>query len=142
MTMVQVPEQAHSQQNPTTKAESAHFQTFSASATLCVIADVKRGEIPMVRFLLSVLLFVSVSVQASSSLRVDNKVLTIGDTAARVQQLMGEPTARVVLPAQTGPLPENQLLPREQWQYAQDGKTIVITIIGGRAISFDTRYEP
>lgn len=94
----------------------------------------------MSRYLILGLLLVSIAAHASTSLRVDNKVLTIGDSAAKVMQLMGEPTVRTLLHEATGGLPNNQLLPKEQWQYLQDGKTIVITIVGGRATNFETLY--
>jgi len=87
------------------------------------------------------LLLVSATAHAATSLRVGSKVLTIGDSAARVQQLMGTPTVRTLLHDAPGGLPDNQLGPREQWQYAQDGKTIVITIVGGKVTDFETQYE-
>lgn len=40
----------------------------------------------MSRYLILVLLLVSIAAHASTSLRVDNKVLTIGDGAAKVMQ--------------------------------------------------------
>jgi hypothetical protein len=62
--------------------------------------------------------------------------------------LMGPPTLRApaqdphgTMPHATADgLPDQRLLPREQWQYAQDGKTVVITLVGGRAVQFDTLY--
>ena len=94
----------------------------------------------MTRMFMLALLFVSTASFAATSLRVGSKVLTIGDSATRVLQLMGEPTLRTLSDAR-GAMPSNQLVPVEQWQYAQDGKTIVITLVGGRATKFDTLYE-
>lgn len=94
----------------------------------------------MTRMLMLALLFFCTACFASTSLRVGSKVLTIGDSATRVIQLMGEPTLRTMVHANGG-MPDNQLTPREEWQYAQNGKTIVITIIGGRATQFETLYE-
>jgi hypothetical protein len=94
----------------------------------------------MARILMLTLLFVCTTSFAATSLRVGSKVLTIGDSATRVLQLMGEPSLRTLSHA-AGDMPNNQLMPREQWQYAQDGKTIVITIVGGRATNFETLYE-
>ncbi|GLQ50948.1 DUF2845 domain-containing protein [Dyella flava] len=93
------------------------------------------------RYLIFILLLVSASAHAMSSLRVGDKVLTIGDSAARVQELMGPPTIRVYIQRTMHGQPDNQLVPGEEWQYAQDGKTIVVTILGGRATSFDTLYR-
>lgn len=81
------------------------------------------------------------AVHASTSLRVDNKVLVIGDSAARVVQLMGEPQVRAFKQLQAGVLPGNQLANGEEWQYPQDGKTIVITIAGGRVANFETVHD-
>ncbi|GAB2560657.1 DUF2845 domain-containing protein [Dyella jejuensis] len=87
------------------------------------------------------LLLASITAHAATSLRVGSKVLTIGDSAVHVLQLMGEPTIRTFKQQQANGLPDNQLALAEQWQYAQDGKTIVITIVGGRATNFETLYE-
>lgn len=89
---------------------------------------------------LSMLFFCAV-VHAETSLRVGNKVLTLGDSAVRVQQLLGQPTIRALSRAHVGGMPDNQLVSVEQWQYAQDGKTIVITIHGGRVANIETLYE-
>jgi hypothetical protein len=103
-------------------------------------ASVSLG-VPMRRYLALAVLLVSISVHAMTSLRVGSKVLTIGDSAVRVLQLMGEPTLRVFKQYQVNGMPDNQLANGEEWQYAQDGKTIVITIVGGRATKFDTLYD-
>ncbi|RDS84888.1 DUF2845 domain-containing protein [Dyella monticola] len=95
----------------------------------------------MARYLILVLLLISATAYAESSLRVGTKVLTIGDSATRVQQLMGQPTIRTFISTPSSSLPNNQLMPGEQWQYAQDGKTIVITIVDGRIVKFETLYE-
>ena len=95
----------------------------------------------MFRYLLFALLLVCVSAHAANSLRVDSKLLMIGDTAARVMQLMGEPTARALVSGANGGMPNNQLVPGEEWQYAQGDKTIIVTLVGERVTSFETRYE-
>jgi hypothetical protein len=95
----------------------------------------------MLRYLALALLFASFALHAAASLRVGNKVLTIGDSAVRVLELMGPPTLRALVPDPHGSVADNQLLAREEWQYAQDGKTIVITLVGGRAVQFDTLYH-
>jgi hypothetical protein len=95
----------------------------------------------MRRYLVLLLWLACATAHAATSLRVGSKVLTLGDSAARVQQLMGEPTVRVFKLLQVNGLPDNQLTSAEEWQYAQDGKTEVITIVGGRVVKFDTLYE-
>jgi hypothetical protein len=38
-------------------------------------------------------------------------------------------------------LPNNQLSAGELWQYARDGKTIIITVVGGRVTDIETLYQ-
>ena len=96
----------------------------------------------MFRYLILVLSLTSMTVHAETSLRINNKVLTVGDSAARILQLMGEPTIRAFASTQTGGLPANQLASGEHWQYSQNGKTVIVTIIGGRVANFETLYQP
>jgi hypothetical protein len=108
----------------------------------------------MRRYLLLGLLFASVTAHAATSLRVNDKVLTIGDSAAYVQQLMGPPTMRsyVHLDGNSAAtrthlrwanrnLPDDQLAYAEQWQYVQGNKIEIITIVGGRVTNFETEYH-
>jgi uncharacterized protein YaeQ len=101
----------------------------------------ERKESLMYRYLALILLLISVSAHTSDSLRVDNKVLTVGDSAVRVLQLMGQPTIRAFQDAQVGALPRNQLAPGELWQYERPGMTIIVTIVGGRVAKFETLYQ-
>ncbi|HTV86630.1 MAG TPA: DUF2845 domain-containing protein [Dyella sp.] len=95
----------------------------------------------MPRYLPLVILLLSTVVQAATSLRVGNKVLTIGDSAVRVQELLGPPAMRTFLAQETGGMPKNQMGPGEQWQYAREGSTVVITIVGGKVANIDTLYH-
>lgn len=95
----------------------------------------------MQRYLITFLLLTSFSVHAADSLRVGAEVLTTGDSAVRVLELMGQPTIREFQYPQGGGLPANQVAPGEQWQYANGGKTTVITIIGGRVANIETLYH-
>lgn len=95
----------------------------------------------MKRYVWLALACVSFAAQAATSLRVNDKVLTVGDTAARVQQLLGSPTLRTYLHRQDGGLPDDQLAHGEQWQYVQNGKTEIITIVNGRVTDFQTQYN-
>jgi hypothetical protein len=95
----------------------------------------------MRRYLLLLLLLASMTLHAASSLRVGSKVLIIGDSAARVLQLMGEPSIRAFKQLQTGALPSNQLATGEEWQYLQEGRTIIITVAGGRVVNFETIHD-
>ncbi|HTV84829.1 MAG TPA: DUF2845 domain-containing protein [Dyella sp.] len=95
----------------------------------------------MSRYLPLVLLLLSTIAHAATSLRVGNKVLTIGDSAVRVQALMGLPAMRTFLTQETGGMPNNQMARGEQWQYAREGSTVVITIVGGRVANIETLYH-
>jgi hypothetical protein len=84
---------------------------------------------------------------ASDSLRVGNRVLVVGDSAATVSALLGKPThkshqgasrsggrhgkrARSVSASATR---------GEQWQYRRNGKVIVVTLVDGRVSDIDER---
>lgn len=95
----------------------------------------------MSRYLLLGLLFASAAAYAATSLRVNDKVLTVGDSAAYVQQLMGPPTMRTYMHVRDGGLPDDQVARGEQWQYAQDNKVEIITIVNGRVANFQTEYH-
>jgi hypothetical protein len=90
--------------------------------------------------LIVVLFAFSAAVQASSTLRVGNQVLTAGDSRERVTELLGKPSSkshkhasrsrsssrrggvRIVSNDQGG----------EQWRYRRDGHVTVVTIVDGR----------
>ncbi|WP_243042865.1 DUF2845 domain-containing protein [Dyella sedimenti] len=91
--------------------------------------------------LISMLWIASASSFAETSLRVNNKVLTVGDSATRVLQLLGQPAIRSFTSSPIAGLPANQLAPGEDWHYEQNGKTIIVTIVGGRVAKFETLYQ-
>ncbi|OOG59546.1 DUF2845 domain-containing protein [Rhodanobacter sp. C03] len=96
------------------------------------------------RMCLIIALFVfSAAVQASTTLRVGNQVLTAGDSPERVTELLGKPSSkshkhssksrgssrgsrrggvRVVSKDQGG----------EQWRYRRDGRVTVVTFVDSR----------
>jgi Protein of unknown function (DUF2845). len=93
----------------------------------------------MRRSLIVVLFAFSAAVQASSTLRVGNQVLTAGDSSERVTELLGKPSSK-----------SHKRVPRsrssgrggvrvvskdrggEQWRYRRDGHVTVVTIVDGR----------
>lgn len=95
----------------------------------------------MRRYLLLGLLCASFAAHAATSLRVNDKVLTLGDTAARVVELLGQPTVRNYIPQAKGVSPDDPLSYGEQWQYVMDGKTEIITIVYGKVTDFQTQYH-
>jgi hypothetical protein len=92
----------------------------------------------MFRYLILFLLLSSAMAHAAPSLRIDNKVLNIGDSAARVQEQIGDPMLRTFEYQQVTGVPGTEVV--EDWQYAQDGKTVVIIIIDGRVAHFETQH--
>jgi hypothetical protein len=99
------------------------------------------------RLRLIVILFVfSAAVQASSTLRVGNQVLTAGDSRERVVDLLGKPSSksqkraprsqkgrrggvRVVGNEQAG----------EQWRYRRGDHVTVVTLVDGRVSDIEDR---
>jgi hypothetical protein len=100
-----------------------------------------KREFIMRRYLLAGLLLASVAVHAATSLRVGDKVLTIGDSAAYVQQLMGPPTVRAFAHRGHGGLPDDQVSRGEEWQYVQGNKVEIITVVNGKVTGFQTEYH-
>ncbi|GLQ95040.1 DUF2845 domain-containing protein [Dyella acidisoli] len=93
----------------------------------------------MRRYVVIALLLISVAAQAMPTLRVGDKVLSVGDSAARVQELLGPPAVRTYLHRQDGSLPNDQVSQGEQWQYVQEGKTVTVTIVDGKATDFQSQ---
>ena len=98
----------------------------------------------MRRSLIVVLFAFSATVQASSTLRVGNQVLTAGDSSERVTELLGKPSSK-----SHKRVPRNRGSGRggvrrggvrvvskdrggEQWRYRRDGHVTVVTIVDGR----------
>lgn len=88
----------------------------------------------MRRYLVVLLLSFSLAAQASSTLRIGSKVLTVGDSAVRAMQLLGDPDFREPV--------ENEFGAHlgERWQYQRDdGHTVTVTIIEGKISNIDDR---
>jgi len=80
--------------------------------------------------------------QASDSVRVGNRLLVVGDTAAHVQALLGRPSYR----SHRGGSRRRRrgaawrdMSGGERWQYRRDGRVIEITIVDGRVADVDDR---
>jgi hypothetical protein len=92
------------------------------------------------RIRLIVVLFVfSATVHASSTLRVGNQVLTVGDSRERVTELLGKPTSKAHKRASRssgrgrgGVRVVSKDKGGEQWRYRRDGHATVVTIVDGR----------
>lgn len=88
----------------------------------------------MRRLLVALLLMITLSAQASGTLRVGNEVLTVGDSAARAMQLLGKPDYKEPVESEFGGYQG------ERWQYLRDdGHVIVVTIISGKVSDIQDR---
>lgn len=101
----------------------------------------------MRRYLFLALLIISFSAHALQSLRVGSQVLVVGDSAARVRALLGEPSvrakalgssqrtkknARVKSSKRTGAKDQG-----EKWQYQRDGHFTTFTMVGGKIVHIE-----
>lgn len=98
----------------------------------------------MRRYLLLALLVASFSANALQSIRVGSQVLVVGDSAARVKALLGEPSVRAkASPSSKGKKhkagqassAKNQGHAKakgEQWQYEREGRITIFTVVGGK----------
>ncbi|WP_266170592.1 DUF2845 domain-containing protein [Dyella subtropica] len=101
----------------------------------------------MRRIFLLVLLAWAWDARASDTLRVGNKVLTTGDSAARVVELLGKPTHKArgnkagsgksSSAKHKGKKPEAK--GGERWQYRRGSRTTTITMVDGKVAHIDER---
>lgn len=86
----------------------------------------------MRRLLLSALLLASVAAHASSTMRVGSQVLSVGESASRAIQLLGEPSFKEPIESEHGGYIG------ERWQYQRDdGRVATLTIVGGKVGSIE-----
>jgi hypothetical protein len=85
--------------------------------------------------LISLLVF-SLAAQAGQTLRVDQQVLTVGDTAAHAVTLLGTPAFKEPVENEFG------AYLGERWQYTREnGHVVIVTIIGGKVADIDDRQR-
>lgn len=86
----------------------------------------------MRRLLLSALLLATFAAHASSTMRVGSQVLSVGESASRAIQLLGEPSFKEPIESEHGGYVG------ERWQYQrEDGRVATITIVGGKVGSIE-----
>ncbi|GLQ49156.1 DUF2845 domain-containing protein [Dyella flava] len=94
-------------------------------------------------FFVVALLVCSVSAHALESLRVGSQLLVVGDSAAKVKALMGNPVVRTKSASDksarkgssrsVGKSKKQQAKEKgEKWQYRRDGHTTIFTIANGK----------
>lgn len=82
---------------------------------------------------------------AADSLRVGNRVLVAGDSAAAVTALLGKPSYKSHARASSTRSRKRRSAPTaatgsaERWQYQRDGRVVVVTLIDGRVADIDER---
>lgn len=102
--------------------------------------------------LFAILLFCSLNAQALESIRIGSEVLSVGDSAARVKELMGNPVVRARSAAEKGAHKsssksksmsvgkskrETAKEKGEKWQYRREGHTTIFTIANGRVVHIE-----
>jgi hypothetical protein len=88
----------------------------------------------MRRYLVVLLLSLSLAAHASNTLRIGSEVLTVGDSAVRAMQLLGKPDFKEPVQSEFGGYQG------ERWQYQRDdGRIVTVTIIGGKVSSIEDR---
>lgn len=75
------------------------------------------------------------SALAADTYRVGSRVITVGDSAAKVSQAVGAPALKEPIETKEGGYVG------ERWQYAIDGKTVTFEIRGGKVASIDERHD-
>jgi hypothetical protein len=88
------------------------------------------------RFLvLAVGLLAAGLVGAADTYRSGSRVITVGDSTAKLAQIVGTPTIKEPIESPQGGREG------ERWQYAIDGKTVTFEIRNGKVASIDERRD-
>jgi hypothetical protein len=74
-------------------------------------------------------------VHAADTYRSGSRVVTVGDSAAKLTQVVGTPTVKEPIESKQGGHVG------ERWQYAVDGKTVTFEIRDGKVYSIDERRD-
>lgn len=104
-----------------------------------------HGFVPALLFMCSALAHAS----SSSTLRVGNQVLSVGDSAARVQELLGRPAykshgvhaqgRRNKKGRRGGGSAQGGMPAGERWQYRRGDHTTTVTIVDGKVADIEDR---
>ncbi|HEY2624278.1 MAG TPA: DUF2845 domain-containing protein [Dyella sp.] len=88
----------------------------------------------MRRYLVVLLLSLSLAAHASNTLRIGSEVLTVGDSAVRAMQLLGKPDFKEPVQSEFGGYQG------ERWQYQRDdGRIVTVTIVNGKVSNIEDR---
>lgn len=72
---------------------------------------------------------------AADTYRSGTRVITVGDSTAKLAQVVGTPTIKEPIESAQGGREG------ERWQYAVDGKTVTFEIRNGKVASIDERRD-
>ena len=101
----------------------------------------------MRRYVLLASLMTICSAHALQSIRVGSQLLVVGDSAARVKELLGQPAVRAS--SSSGQCKTHKAVPGasgrgkqrkagcQQWQYRRDGHTTTFFLVDGKIIRID-----
>ena len=82
--------------------------------------------------LMSVLALASVAAHAASTLRIGSQVLTVGESASRAIQLLGEPSFKEPIETRHGGYVG------QRWQYQRENSQVTTrTVIGGKVTKIE-----
>lgn len=96
-------------------------------------------------FLVFFLLACAALAQASSTLRVGSRVLTAGDSAERVIELLGKPSSKTRVPRTPRASTRGGVRvidPHQggvRWRYRRGGHVTVVTIVDDRVVEIEDR---
>ena len=98
----------------------------------------------MRRCVVLILLLAAAAAHANDTLRVGNQVLSAGDSAGRVIDVLGKPSskshARKTSSSRSGKRRSGSTNARgERWNYRRDGHYITVTLIDDRVSSIEDR---
>ncbi|WP_158880427.1 DUF2845 domain-containing protein [Rhodanobacter sp. L36] len=101
-----------------------------------------------IAFIAGLFVFATAAAQASSTLRVGSHVLSAGDSAERVSELLGRPSSKSHQHSSRSSrsghsrrsrTADNNGQAGEQWRYRRDGHSTVVTIVDGRVTDIEDR---
>lgn len=72
---------------------------------------------------------------AADTYRSGSRVITVGDSAAKLAQIVGDPAIKVPIETKEGGYQG------ERWQYSLDGKTVTFEIRDSKVASIDERRD-
>jgi Protein of unknown function (DUF2845) len=100
-----------------------------------------------IALIVGLFVFATATAQASSTLRVGSHVLSAGDSAERVSELLGRPSSKSHQHrsrssrghSRRSRTADNNGQSGEQWRYRRDGHSTVVTMVDGKVTDIEDR---